>query len=161
VLPAEPNGSNLYRADLVLAVLRSYDVRCGQPLLARARGESAAEYALRAYVAPFALLAHDAAATPRFTYANQTAQRLFERDWNALVGLPSHLSAEPDAREARLQLLERVQREGYCNDYTGVRISASGRRFTLIGGSVWTVSNGEGQAIGQAAAFADWAEILH
>ena len=38
--------------------------------------------------APFGLLAHDDADDPRFIYANRTAQRWFDCEWDDLVGQP-------------------------------------------------------------------------
>ena len=156
----EPSPANRYRADLVVPVLQSLETLAGRTLLPRARGESPSEWALRAYLAPWVLLAHDGGVDPCFTYANRTAQTLFERPWPVLVGLPSRYSAEPDAREARATLLERVRREGYCDDYAGVRVAASGRRFRIAGATVWNLYD-EGRRLGQAAHFSRWTYLDH
>jgi len=112
--------------------------------------------ARRLYDAPFVVLAHDTAADPRFTYANRTAQRLFEMPWSEIVGLPSRLSAEAPAREERQRLLEQVATRGYIDDYSGVRISKSGRRFRILRATVWNVHDRLGRPLGQAATFTDW-----
>ena len=57
--------------------------------------------AAAAFEAPFALVSHDQADDPIFTYANQTALTLFEMDWAAFTHLPSRLSAEQVARIAK------------------------------------------------------------
>jgi hypothetical protein len=124
-------------------------------------GESATEWALRAYLAPCVLLAHDGTDDPRFVYANRTAQRLFERNWTDLVGLHSRRSAEPDEQAARARLLARVLRDGYCEDYSGIRVAASGRRFCIADASVWNVLDETGQRVGQAAAFSKWTYLTH
>jgi hypothetical protein len=49
--------------------------------------------------APFVLLAHDTSTDPRFGYANRTAQRCFEYDWDEFVEMPSRLSAAAPNRE--------------------------------------------------------------
>lgn len=105
--------------------------------------------------APFALLAHDAGADPRFTYANRTAQRLFGHDWDAFVGLPSRLSAEAPERAERQALLDAVARDGYARGYGGVRVARSGRRFRIEGARLWRLER-DGAAVGQAAAFSRW-----
>jgi hypothetical protein len=145
----------------VLPILASHEALTGRVLLQRTHGESAGEYALRVYEAPFVLLAHDGGDDPRFTYANRSAQQLFERAWPAYIGLPSRYSAEPDDRNARQVLLERVLRDGYCDDYGGIRVAASGRRFRIEGATVWNVLDDAGNRIGQAATFAQWLPYAH
>ena len=157
----EPIAANRYRADLAMPILSSLEAVAGRTLLPRARGESPAEWSLRAYLAPWVLLAHDGGLDPCFTYANRTAQTLFERPWADLVGLPSRYSAEPDAREARAALLERVRRDGYCDDYAGVRVAASGRRFRIAGATVWNLRDDLGHHRGQAAQFSQWTYLDH
>lgn len=106
--------------------------------------------------APFVLLSHGTEPDPVFNYANRAAQTLFE---HALIGLPSRLSAEAPLREARARLLERVHRDGYIDDYAGVRVSASGRRFRIEQATVWNVVDAAGWLHGQAAAFSRWIEL--
>ena len=118
-----------------------------------------AELARRLYHAPFAVLAHDATADPVFFYANLTAQRLFEMSWQDMVRLPSRLSAEPLAREERARLLRRVATRGYIDDYAGIRVAASGRRFRIANATVWNLLDAAGGSIGQAAAFTDWSML--
>src|SRR5690349_17308952 len=84
--------------------------------------------------APFAVLAHDTSADPRFIYANQTAQRCFEYSWNELIGMHSRLSAETPAQAERQRLLDSVGRNGFVTDYRGARIAKSGRRFWILDG---------------------------
>lgn len=107
------------------------------------------------YEAPFVVLAHDIAPDPIFFYANLTAQRLFEMSWAEMTALPSRHSAEPVAQEMRQHLLDRVTRDRFIDDYEGVRVSKSGRRFHVSGATVWTLSE-NGCAVGQAATFAAW-----
>jgi hypothetical protein len=106
--------------------------------------------------APFALLAHDGGADPRFIYANRTAQACFEYPWDAIVGLPSRLSAEAPERAARQRLLDAVARDGFATGYRGVRIARSGRRFWIEDGVVWQLRRPDGSVAGQAAVFAAW-----
>jgi hypothetical protein len=85
-----------------------------------------------------------------------TAQRLFERDWNEFIGLPSRLSAEAPVRSERERLLTRVTTHGFINDYSGIRISRSGHRFRIQRATVWNVSDAAHHHLGQAAAFSNW-----
>lgn len=106
--------------------------------------------------APAAILAHDGGERPRFTYANATARRLWELEWERFVGMPSAQSAEPDQRAAREALLARARRDGYIDDYRGIRIAASGRRFAIEGVILWNLVDDAGVSHGQAAVFHRW-----
>jgi PAS domain-containing protein len=140
-------------------LLESHLRLTGRPLLAPVHGEPPDAMAKRLYDAPCVVLAHDTEADPRFTYANRAAQRLFERQWSEIVGLPSRLSAEAPAREERQRLLDRVAAHGYIDDYSGVRISKSGRRFRILRATVWNVHGRLGRPLGQAATFTDWEDF--
>lgn len=106
--------------------------------------------------APYALLAHDGGADPRFTYANRTAQACFAYTWDEIVGLPSRFSAEAPERAARQRLLDAVARDGFATGYRGVRIAKSGRRFWIEDGVVWQLRRPDGSVAGQAATFSAW-----
>jgi hypothetical protein len=110
--------------------------------------------------APFAVLAHNTDADPRFIYANRTAQRCFEYSWAELISMPSRLSAEAPNRAERARLLDAVSRDGYVSGYRGVRIAKSGRRFWIEDGVVWQLIDAQGVRRGQAAMFAAWRDVL-
>ncbi len=109
--------------------------------------------------APFAMLAHSTAADPVFIYANRTAQRCFEYGWDEFVTIPSRLSAEAPNREERQRLLDAVASNGFIDNYRGMRIAKSGRRFWIEGGIVWELTDEQGQRCGQAALFTSWTEV--
>ena len=143
--------------DFLRHVVGSYRRYVGQSLTPPAPADPVDDELLEVlYEAPFALLCHDGGADPRFVYANLTAQRLWERSWDDFVGLPSRLSAEPDDRDARARMLAEVARRGCITDYTGVRISASGRRFAIRDAHVWNVVDQQGAQLGQAARIDTW-----
>jgi PAS domain-containing protein len=106
--------------------------------------------------APFAVLAHNTEADPRFVYANTTAQKCFEYSWEEFIQLPSRFSAEPDNREQRQRLLETVAAQNFVTGYRGIRISKSGRRFWIDAGVVWQLIDPLGIYHGQAALFRSW-----
>jgi hypothetical protein len=103
--------------------------------------------------APFGLLAHDGAADPLFIYANHTAQKWFEYEWDEFVGLPSRLSALPDAQQDRDALLRSVAEHHCATGYRGARVSKSGRRFWIEDVTMWDLIDDTGVRHGQAAAF--------
>jgi hypothetical protein len=108
--------------------------------------------------APFAVLAHNAAADPVFVYANKTAQACFEYGWDEFVTIPSRLSAEAPNRDERQRLLDAVARDGFISDYRGMRVAKSGRRFWIEGGTVWELIDDAGLRHGQAAIFTSWTD---
>ena len=103
--------------------------------------------------APRAIVAHGTEADPIFFYGNRLALQLFEMSFDQFARLPSRLSAEPLARTARARLLEQVSQRGYVDDYSGMRVASSGRRFMITGGTVWNLVDETGIRHGQAATF--------
>jgi len=108
------------------------------------------------WTAPRAVVAHGIQATPVFFYGNRLALDLFQTTAQAFVRTPSAHSAEPAHRDERARLLEAVSRQGFIDDYSGVRISAAGRRFRIQRAVVWNLMDEAGGLHGQAATFSDW-----
>ena len=106
--------------------------------------------------APRVVVAHGTGADPAFFYGNRSALELFEMDFAAFTQLPSRLSAEPLEREERARLLTQVSRQGYIDEYAGVRISRSGKRFVIEQAVVWNLVDDSGCIHGQAATFDRW-----
>lgn len=73
-----------------------------------------------------------------------------------MSGLASRLSSEAPVDHERIRLLDEVARRGYIEDYCGVRISASGRRFEIAGATVWNLIDEAGLYCGQAAKITQW-----
>lgn len=113
------------------------------------------EDARNLYLAPFVVVSHGTEADPILTYGNRTALDLWEMDVDTLR-TPSRLTAEPVHRDERARLLERTTRNGYVDDYQGIRISATGRRFRIKRAIVWNLLATDGSYAGQAATFAGW-----
>lgn len=68
--------------------------------------------------------------------------------------MPSRLTAEPVRRHERAWLLKATQEQGYIDNYSGIRIRATGRRFRIDNAVVWTPVDAEDRRVGQAATFA-------
>ncbi len=131
----------------------------GAPLITDAaicREDAAAQAQWLYRDAPFCLLAHDTSADPVFIYANRKAQLCFEYDWDEMIRLPSRLSAEAPNRAERQRLLESVTRSGFIDNYKGLRIAKSGRRFWIEQAVVWQLIDEAGALHGQAAMFRNW-----
>lgn len=119
-------------------------------------GLSATQFAQRLFESPAVVVSHGTQADPIFNYANQAALDLFEMDWESFTQLPSRKSAEPLNRQERARLLDAVSSKGFIDDYSGVRISSTGRRFLIPKAIVWNIVDEAGELQGQAATFLDW-----
>ena len=107
-------------------------------------------------MAPFAVVSHGIGVDPVFNYGNQRALDMFEMSWEAFTVLPSRLSAETVNQAERIKLLNSVTKHGYIHNYSGIRISKSGRRFMIRDATIWNLISPEGQFYGQAALIQDW-----
>ncbi len=142
---------------LARLIVDSHQRVVGRPLVPACGDDHALWRAL--WNAPRVVVAHDTQPDPVFWYGNRLALELFELDWAAFTALPSRYSAEPLAREERAALLERVSRFGFIDDYAGVRISSTGKRFRIRKATVWNLIDIEGVYRGQAASFSDWETV--
>jgi hypothetical protein len=116
----------------------------------------AAELSRFLFEAPFALLSHGTQADPVLNYGNQTALALWEMGWDEFTRMPSRLTAEAPNREERARILAAVAMRGFAGDYSGVRISKSGRRFEIARATIWNLRAEDGNFHGQAAMFDRW-----
>jgi hypothetical protein len=133
-------------------IVSSYQRLTGKPLIDNVPTDIAA---LRAAVwnAPRAIVAHGTEDDPVFFYSNRLALQMFEMSFEEFTRLPSRLSAEPLAQEARVKLLDKVTQQGYVDNYSGMRITKSGERFMITDTTVWNLIDEGGEHRGQAAVF--------
>ncbi|MDA8909110.1 MAG: MEKHLA domain-containing protein [Verrucomicrobiales bacterium] len=150
-LPGERNEYQVAHAGLLLSSFRALTGRDLIPGDFEIR-----QKARLLFEAPFFVASHDGAEDPVLTYGNRTALELFELPWDEFTGTPSRFTAEEPERGERERLLEAVSRQGYIDDYSGIRISKSGRRFEIRNATVWNLLDGEGGKVGQAATFEMW-----
>ena len=150
-----PCDSNGFYAEHAQLLARSFARFVGQELLSP-KIDDPTEYARQLFEAPYVVLSHGTQPDPIFNYANRTAMELFELDWAAITCLPSRESAEPMNRSERERLLAAVAEHKFIDDYAGVRISSTGKRFYIPQATVWNLVDAEGAYQGQAATFATW-----
>ncbi len=139
---------------LGMMISSSYQQLLGYPLLEKKQPNIEEIEAL--WNAPIAILSHSVEEDPIFNFGNRTALELFEMDFEKLIQLESRKSAEAVNRQKREQLLAEVTKNGFVTDYSGVRISATGKRFLIEGATIWNVSDSKGVYHGQAATFNKW-----
>lgn len=138
----------------VARLLDSYDRWLGKTLIERSG--DARDDARRIWEAPFVVVAHGTEPDPILNYGNRIALNLWEMDVASFTSTPSRRTAEPLHRDERARMLERTTRDGYIDDYQGIRISSTGQRFLIRRAIVWNVVDDAGNRIGQAATFAAW-----
>lgn len=132
----------------IALIAASYARLLGKPLVRKGRDPVAALWA-----APCAVLAHGTEDDPRFFFANRVALTAFEAELDQLIGMPSRFSAEAPERSERQGLLDRVSADGFIDDYRGIRITSTGRRFEIRSAVVWNLIDEAGGLHGQAATF--------
>ena len=106
--------------------------------------------------APFVVVSHGIETDPIFNYGNRIALELWSIDWHQLIQTPSRLSAESVNQATRKAMLERVATKGYIDQYQGVRITTTGKKFLIKQAIIWNLSDRAGKKCGQAATFSNW-----
>ena len=135
-------------------LLDSFHAKLGRQLVERS--DDPHEDARRVYEAPFVVVSHTAEDDPILNFGNRTALGLWEIEVDVLLKTPSRLTADPMHRDERAQLLARTTRDGYVDDYQGIRIATTGRRFRIEEAIVWNLHDAQGAYVGQAATFDHW-----
>jgi len=135
-------------------MLNSFRRFVGRELIARMGDID--EEARIVFDASFVVVSHGTQDDPVLNYGNRTALSLWEMDIPTLISTPSRLTAEPMHRDERAQLMTRAARDGFVDDYRGIRISSSGKRFLIEQAIVWNLVDADGQRAGQAATFSNW-----
>ena len=142
--------------ELTQNLLDSYRRWIGKELLERATPE---DELLSLWNLPQVVVAHGTQADPTFLYGNLRALELWEMSLDQFLDMPSRLTAEPLHRDERQRLLDQTRQLGYVDDYRGVRISRTGKRFMIEKALLWMVIDRAGNIIGQAATFDRWTPL--
>jgi hypothetical protein len=77
--------------------------------------------------------------------------------WEDFTCLPSRLSAEQVNQAERDRLLAEVMGKGYIDNYEGVRITSTGKKFQIRNAVVWNLMDNNHPYKGQSAWFDQWA----
>ena len=152
-----PTAENEWLRPHVHLLRHSFCRLTGRHLIDPALSDREAAEAI--WLAPFVVVSHDTAADPIFTYGNETALGLFKLPWEAFTTLPSRLSAETPDQVERARLLAEVARQGFIENYQGIRIASRGQRFRIQQAVVWNLIDEAGSYRGQAATFGQWQDM--
>ncbi|PMB43008.1 MEKHLA domain-containing protein [Fischerella thermalis CCMEE 5330] len=140
-----------------LRLLRSFEYWTGRSLL-YVNG-SAQEIAQALFAAPFVLVSHGTEPDPIFNYGNRKALELWELSWQDFTRMPSRKTAEEVVQEERNRLLAETTSKGFSN-FSGIRISSTGKRFYIKDGVVWNLLDENDQYCGQAAVYSNYEFML-
>lgn len=150
--------SEIWQTESIIAhskcLAHSFEHFTGRPFFANLSDATAC--AREIFESPRVVVSHGTEADPVLNYGNRTALGLWEMSWEELTRTPSRFTAEAPNREERARLLAQVTARGFIDDYSGIRISKSGRRFRIHQATVWNLINADGKAVGQAAMFDRW-----
>jgi hypothetical protein len=152
-----PSPQNHFLAEHAKKLVDSFLRITGKPLIDIAANGNIYQVL---YDAPFCVVSHNTDDDPIFNYANKAAQAAFEMHWDDFTRLPSRLSAEAMTQEERDTLLARVTKNDFIDDYQGVRISSTGKRFFIEDAIVWNIKDEHGHYHGQAAVIYKYRYIL-
>jgi MEKHLA domain len=157
-LTAVSSMSEIWQSEWVIAhtacLARSLRHFTGRELLAGS--PDLLSLSQKVFESSFVLVSHGAEADPVLNYGNRAALTLWEMTWEELTRTPSRFTAEAPNREERARLLAEVTTHGFIDDYSGVRISKTGRCFRIHRATVWNLITETGQPCGQAAMFDRW-----
>jgi MEKHLA domain len=135
-------------------ILHSYQHWTGQSLFDLSFAPQ--ELAQLLFEAPFVVISHGTEADPILNYGNQTALELWELPWEEFIIMPSRKTA-PELIQLEINnLLAEAQAKGFINNYSGVRISSTGKRFFIENSILWNLLDDNNQKCGQAALFFKW-----
>tara|TARA_R110002096_G_scaffold24760_8_gene77960 strand:- start:8041 stop:8517 length:477 start_codon:yes stop_codon:yes gene_type:complete len=138
-------------------ILDSFAKCVGRELIARTGDPKSDATAL--FEAPFVVASHDTREDPVLNFGNRTALTLWEAKLEEFLQMPSRLTAEAPLREERARMLRQTAEQGYIDDYKGVRISLTGKRFLIEKALVWNLTDASGELAGQAATFSNWTPL--
>ena len=133
-------------------VLQSYKHWTGNDLVNMS--DSPEEIAQQIFEAPFVLVSHGTEADPIFNYGNRKALTTWELSWEEFTKMPSRQSAEEVVQEERNRLLQETEAKGFSN-FSGVRITSTGKRFQIKNGIIWNLVDERNQYSGQAAIYSN------
>ena len=153
----EPGPDNRYLGAHAELLISSYHRCTGKDLVNQK--QSSEDIYRTLFEAPYSVVSHNTEDDPIFNYGNLTALSVFEMAWLEFTNLASRKSAEPVNRRERKRLLARVTKHGFIDDYRGVRVSSTGKRFMIEDATVWNIVDRGGLYCGQAAVFHRWSEM--
>ena len=114
------------------------------------------EIAEALFLLPAVLVSHNNQVDPIFHYGNKAALALWELDLEEFLRTPSRRTTQEALQAERRKLLEEVNKHGFIDNYSGIRVSSTGKRFYIKNAIVWNLIGKDQEYLGQAASFSEW-----
>ena len=156
MFPIPENAPQAAWLELTQSLLDSYRYWTGKELCERTTPH---DEMLTLWRLSQVVVSHGIQTDPAFVYGNHRALALWEMSIDQFLGMPSRFTAEALQRDERQRLLDQTRLQGYVDDYRGVRISRTGKRFMIEKALLWMVRDRAGNIIGQAATFDHWTPL--
>lgn len=153
----KPSLENSYQGEHAERLIFSYHHWTGKDLVKQAK--SCQERYRALFKASYGVVSHNTENNPIFNYGNLSALDVFEMNWTAFTQLASRKSAEQVNQVERERLMAQVCQRGFIDDYQGVRISSTNKRFLIGAATIWNVVDESGKYYGQAAVFFKCTEL--
>lgn len=132
-------------------ILNSYEKLLNKSLMNREGDEI--NQAKQLFFLDRIVYSHNTEPDPIYNYSNQKGLELWEMNWQQLTTTPSRMTTQPLLREEREKLLQETINKGFIENYEGVRISRTGKKYLVKDITVWNLTDNEGNFCGQAATF--------
>lgn len=136
-------------------ILKSYEHWFHQALI-EVKSATPVQIAQRLFEAPMVILAAEKESDPFLNYGNLQALKLWETTWDELLKTRGRETAEVSEQKQRASFLSQVNQKGYIDQYEGIRVSKTGKRFLIKNVKVWRVFDEFQNDLGQAATFSHW-----
>lgn len=104
---------------------------------------------LKLHHAPYPLFAYDGNDSPKYTYMNLAAQRLFKVTQEEVEHLSVTETTAETLRKNLLNFILEVKSKKRYVSYSGLRITTTGEQFRLENAYLWAIYNNQKQYIGQ------------
>jgi hypothetical protein len=147
-----PAPDNNYHQDHVLIMLENLKRWTAYDLIEE-YGLSLDTLGEEVFNGDFYILSHTNAENPILNYGNDRVLQLWEISWEELTNMYSRDTAKSIDRSDRAAMMAAVKANNYVDGYSGVRVSKTGKEFTILDGIIWNLFTDNCNFYGQAALF--------
>jgi hypothetical protein len=151
---AAPGPENDWHANHVARLAGAFARATGRDLVVEMKLDPA-RLGQSAWEGDFALLSHRGDEQATLNYGNRFALDLWQCDWTAFTAMPSAATAPEENVAERSAMMAAAAKHGFVRNYAGRRVSAKGRLFRIENGTIWRLTDAQGEAFGMAASFRD------
>ena len=96
---------------------------------------------------------------PVFNYGNVKALSMLGYQLENFIQLAHKITIPEQETLISLELSQKVEQQGYIENYSGHRLAKNGRLWRVESGVCWQLSDNLGRVHGHAACFQDWHQL--